>query len=772
MSTTKGNHTLLLGAAMLSLALPGCGSTHDGAEPLSLRAADDFGASSDSGSESSDGFEEPEGADEYEPLLEDLPFVDPLEHPRVLLELLSEPRSSGENVAVHVALDPPLDPSLSESLVRIVGGEDDPMLAFKTDALVELGQLDESPGPEYFTLFLTFDEAAGIDDRLAIETELASCEQPTEARLQFEGRSPVAITTGIPFDGEGFRAGNPVPVGPCPTQPTSTRARWDESLLITDLRVVRDPTRTRDACGDSGNPTEHPNGNPNGVHNGSPYGNPNGVWTFKHLMTQMAMGSNITSTPNTVAQKTHDFVVDWLEQWLDNYTVFGDSVSARTQIFNDVLQPWATKSNVNAWTYTDASGRSRLGLSGPLDLDFAPFQLAAIVNRADLASGGSYGSNLGGSLAELRFVFGVQNLTTCTVLPFSVIFEYGVPGTNNCFASRSWARRWVDLNFQSPLAVQFAPSWRTKLEGMTQDVVLYGKGAPNRGNLNMINQIRTNEVALAGVGGTPWELREFTLTTESVQPGNPLQMSIDTPATGFLRPHSVAMTPDDGMYASSNDPSIYWFVQSQVQPSVSTTGGCSSNYPMPAKIVPPWTQTAQWFRGANSLISPTEWFANVSPNAIGKCARREFSLNTCNGCHSGETGTSFFHVDPTVSPAALSGFLIGTSIFDPQFGSPTTWTYMDLDRRFTRLYQMACGHCGDARSKRPDMLQDIANAVEAVPVDVSDPSTLPFAVGPIVEISQVEMLLGWSDDGVFDDGEEPSSVEPEQLGRPAPSFVH
>lgn len=70
-----------------------------------------------------------------DPLLADLPFIDPLENPRVLLERLSEPTGNGENVAVHVALDSPIDPSLTDSLVRIIGGEDDPMLAFKTDAL-------------------------------------------------------------------------------------------------------------------------------------------------------------------------------------------------------------------------------------------------------------------------------------------------------------------------------------------------------------------------------------------------------------------------------------------------------------------------------------------------------------------------------------------------------------------------------------------------------------------------------------------------------------
>jgi hypothetical protein len=44
-------------------------------------------------------------------------------------------------------------------------------------------------------------------------------------------------------------------------------------------------------------------------------------------------------------------------------------------------------------------------------------------------------------------------------------------------------------------------------------------------------------------------------------------------------------------------------------------------------------------------------------------ARFNFSLNTCWGCHGGETQTGFTHVDPVFygTEATLSGFLTGSA---------------------------------------------------------------------------------------------------------------
>lgn len=58
-----------------------------------------------------------------------------------------------------------------------------------------------------------------------------------------------------------------------------------------------------------------------------------------------------------------------------------------------------------------------------------------------------------------------------------------------------------------------------------------------------------------------------------------------------------------------------------------------------------------------------------------------FALQTCNGCHTDETGTFFLHVAPRAKGEAsfLSAFLTGTVVFDPVTGTPRAFN--DLERR-------------------------------------------------------------------------------------------
>src|SRR4029079_8520879 len=86
----------------------------------------------------------------------------------------------------------------------------------------------------------------------------------------------------------------------------------------------------------------------------------------------------------------------------------------------------------------------------------------------------------------------------------------------------------------------------------------------------------------------------------------------------------------------------------------------------------------------NELIP---WFVSgpVQPEA-----RHHFSLNTCNGCHGPEAGVGFLQVNPRSQGQAsfLSGFLTGTTVFDPQTGQPRVVN--DLARRRTDLKGMVC----------------------------------------------------------------------------------
>jgi hypothetical protein len=82
----------------------------------------------------------------------------------------------------------------------------------------------------------------------------------------------------------------------------------------------------------------------------------------------------------------------------------------------------------------------------------------------------------------------------------------------------------------------------------------------------------------------------------------------------------------------------------------------------------------------------TTWFVNgVDPDA-----RSAFAVNTCNGCHSMlETGTFFQHVSGFIDgPAALSPFLRGITLPDPQTEVPRTFN--DLLRRKVDLEAIVC----------------------------------------------------------------------------------
>ncbi len=682
----------------------------------------------------------------------DLPTIKAIDAADVFIQKLAKPTQAGENVAVHIKLAPALSKALDASLVRVVGDPNNPIVLVRSDTLVQLGQLKSSPGAQFFTTFARLGEAE-LAKRASSEGDFSKAKTGVKDRLIFTGRTPIAITTGIKFDLDVFNGGGPVALGPCPIQPLSEQARWDEALVVTDLAVVQDPTRTNDSCDPGAD-------------------NPDGVWTFKHLMTEMSTGSGLS---------TSDFVVDWLSQWLTDQVVNGDLVEARTPMFDQVIRPWADASGVSS---SFVGGVLTLG--GPLDLDIAPFRLSAIVNRIDLGETATGPSGYGGAstsqpttAGEMRFVFGVQNLDNCSQLTFSVIFEYGVP-VSGCSAVKAWANDWIELS--DPTVAAFSGPWRQHLEDMSESVVVAG-AAPTRGNQNAINQIRTNERAI----GSPWELREFTLSTEDPA------TNVDTPNNGPLQAHSVALTPDDATYNAGGDGNIDDFVLfaatgpagpgvvlSKVPFTVGSTGGanpvltnCSASFAMPLEF------NGMPLRGGNALVaSPDHWnVAAADPNNLREiCAREQLSINTCNGCHLGDTSTSFFHVNPQSSPASLSNFMTGGSaglwtVPDQQFGtSVANMQFADLDRRHNRLYEIACAQCGSRFGLSPDIFGVMVEIAGVVPVELTGGVKAPFPVGPITKIDAVKQLLAAT--AKLTKKDQVQELELGKLVRPRQSFVH
>lgn len=688
--------------------------------------------------------------------LAELPFVEPLKATRVFAQQLEKPTELKENVALHVKLPPPHNRELQDSLVRVIGEPERPHVLFRSDALEKLGVLSKSPGPEFFTTFTQL-PTEEVDARIKGERLLASGKfgKPEKETRLFDGRRPIARTRGVPFDVAAFKDLLPTPMATCPATPASTEDAWGQSLLIRDLAVVGNHARTWDPCTNDGTKS--------------------GKWTFAYLMTEMAQNSGLTP---------QEFVRQWLETWVNDQNINGDVVPARHEMFYQVIQPWADASGVSAELAVNPfTDKYEVRLDSPgLDLKIAPFRLLAIVNRVDLGRSAPGVSAYGGAVTdqptdagELRFVFGVAlpepgywgedggSEATCDKKPFTVILEYGVP-VSGCTKVRNWARDWTQLNTFNG----FTEAYLEHLESLTERVVRRDL-APDKGNRSAINQIRTNDNALG-----PWEMREFTLSIEDYDapPGTP-----DTPANGPLRLHTVAQTPNDSAHNPNNSPLVDAFILNEVVNGLSSPLGplpanCSASYVVPSKY------QGQDFRGGNALMPPSSWFANsIDPSdARHVCARFQFSLNTCNGCHFGETATAFTHIDPTSPrPAPLSNFLTGggagmmSNVLDAQPGSSTTWQFAELDQRFKRLYQLAyCTSCARVSRFGAEFRKAFVDVARVLPIDPVTPAEKPeFKVGPVKDLDVVSKLLevraGFAKD--FRD-------EPVDFIRPAEHQVH
>jgi hypothetical protein len=299
---------------------------------------------------------------------------------------------------------------------------------------------------------------------------------------------------------------------------------------------------------------------------------------------------------------------------------------------SEIIDPWVA-----------ASG----GPSMPLDLSKAPFRLLAIVNRLDLRGQAAYGATSGG---ELRFVF-VHMPDGCvnTGQPFEVIFEFGVP-LSGCFNLKAWANQWKALDTHA----LGSPAYNAALEAITEQVVTSNAGG-TKPNGSALNQLRTNENELDDTGeGLDWQVREFRID----------------PTTHLLTEDTLTQTPD-------------WLLRFGPRPADYVNGHESSiksgTYQVPLRYP---TRPDSFRAGALKYGLGTLWDGLPSNPIPDRQARHLFSLNTCNGCHTGETHNVFTHVGPASfgTQAPLSAFLTGGWVDDAADGAPSRF-FDDLQRR-------------------------------------------------------------------------------------------
>jgi hypothetical protein len=324
-----------------------------------------------------------------------------------------------------------------------------------------------------------------------------------------------------------------------------------------------------------------------------------------------------------------------------------------TDVVERVFESWETDQTVNSFTIPARPAMRPLVLNGwprradgRIDIHRAPLRLLAIVNRFDLRDLDK------GHAGEGRFVFGV--LGPSGPMEFTMILEYHLPAANEAEAL-DWANSWHALSAH-PFPSE---AYNAALQALTERFTGRGK-APGRPNGSALATLRSNDFALVRA----WQLREFRLDSD-----------------GFLKPAPVKLTPDQSFNFSET---LTQYVN-----------GNESSILAERHVVPELFNGAA-FLGASIINSG---FSAWSVAGVNPEARHKFSLNTCNGCHGAETATGFLHVGPRFpgEESFLSGFLTGTSVFDPNTGGVRSFN--DLARRRADLEGIVCAPAGtSARS--------------------------------------------------------------------------
>jgi len=328
-----------------------------------------------------------------------------------------------------------------------------------------------------------------------------------------------------------------------------------------------------------------------------------GPWSFRRIIENMA--------PSNAAAGTDPFLRGIFESWLTPQFVNGQLLEARPQVEPQVL----SQNQLNSATLPFAVPNSN---PRQFTLANAPFELIAIAARLDLRSTSTAGE--GRFIYALKSPFGGNNLMT-------VITEFALPLKAPLDTPAKWAAKWHELDALNP-ATQTA-AFNSKLQEIT-DVFSSRNAMPSRPNGSAINQIRTNEIALAG----PWQLREFRMN-----------------AAGAMLPSQTAVSPNHDSINQSQQ--LRDFIAQN--PVLNATNDTSF-----FNLKTPDVFGGSFFNGAKadqfstaSSFSASSWSLSATETQDNNVAVDNFGLLTCNGCHNENKRSgdiAFYQVSPTAAP--------------------------------------------------------------------------------------------------------------------------
>jgi hypothetical protein len=452
----------------------------------------------------------------------------------------------------------------------------------------------------------------------------------------------------VPFDQTKFENNGEVEIDPllieaelCPDA-----IRLEKSLFITDLAVVEDQSRTYNVA--------------------SGTGNPNGAWTFGTLLANMENSQHIDGV--------RGFLKNWVKQWTIDQSLNGQLVKARKHVLECLIAPWISKAQGNSnvavtlenWeSLWDATSSNALKQN-------APFKLTAIVNRIDLRGNSAYTQSLENA-GETRFIFSLIDPFTGQIAvgpdqPFSqqqngigfgdwrglnVILEFGNVQASKCEVL-ALAQQWFDLSDNSYSFGNAATDnpYKIALQQIT-DYVTTSNSKPGKINNSAINRIRTNEKALGnrdlslethlGWARMDWEFRQYEL--DPTTHGFKMVPLTNTPPVVS----NAASNIDEDFSGTSqvviNDNLLNWIY------SGNKTKVRHGNYNMPSYLLASssivTSEAAHYFdfNRDNWVLNSPNYNASIASEEA-KEIRQQFSLNTCIGCHNGESKTRFTHVNP------------------------------------------------------------------------------------------------------------------------------
>lgn len=437
----------------------------------------------------------------------------------------------------------------------------------------------------------------------------------------------------------------------------------DRSLMIRDLRVIEDPKRTVNPCDRASTD------------------NMNKIWGFGFLMNEMAKRSGVS---------TQEFVESWLQTWSETQTIRAkdgtllDEISdhAGFALRHGVIKDWRRRSGGHE-----------------LDLRIAPFRLLSIIYRPDLAQSSPLLDPANNNAGELRFVFGMMRtrdlnhdgdsndwFETCNSIEASVILEYKVPAFG-CEISKSWANEILHLS-ELPLGSE---KYNSTLARLSYATVRSGANE-HRPNGSALGQLRTNEIGIS----TAWQMREFHLDAKS----------------GLLKQSTVADSPrHHGRLFSRthNTPSPISLrgkdiMVNEIKENLSSILAGRYNVPELSEHGDPL------LGGAVTLLGPFGRFeSHALKSREERAARFSIGVNSCDGCHTAETGTLFYHIFPNRpgKPTRFSAYLQNSPHKTTHLNARLQLEHYEFDETAARrqaLYGLANQSCAIDRGLIPTQM--------------------------------------------------------------------